>query len=263
LKKSNIDSNDFTEKLEEKIVELSLQLKGLKNELNCIHCENHKHIKNIVHNLKNPIGVSYSFSEMLEEGGMEISSEKRKKYVDIIKNSSDYSLKLLNSIGELNRLKSPKFRLNKKPTNYNDLVNKLINQFNEDQTAENISLKEFSNNTILLNIDEEEITKVINLILNNACRYSQNKTLIRVTIHETDTTVETEIIDNGIGISDNNLDTIFDKFSAVNTYSENGQKCVGLGLSIAKKIIQLHNGQISVHSNFGSGSTFKFILPKK
>lgn len=264
MKKSDIDNTEYINKLEDTIVELSLQLKGKKNELNSIQIENQEHIKKIVHNLKNPIGVAFSFSEMFTESKNDISSEKREKYLNIIKDSSEFSIQLLNSIGDLNRLKSPNFKLNKTKTNYNTLVNNTIKHFEENLADKNSSIEsEFSNNTLFLNIDALEIVKVLKILLNNALRYSQNKSAIHIKIKENVKSTETIVSDTGIGISENNLKVIFDEFSAINTYSEDGQKCVGMGLSIAKRIIQFHNGQISAHSNFGSGSIFKFTIPNK
>jgi signal transduction histidine kinase len=75
--------------------------------------------------------------------------------------------------------------------------------------------------------------------------------------------VETTITDQGIGISEADLPHIFEEFYVVNTYSEDKQKCIGLGLAIAKKIMELHKGNIDVNSIFEKASSFKLILPKK
>jgi len=259
----NKNSAEYIEELENKIVDLSLKLKGKSNQLKNIENENYERIRKLIHNLKNPIGVAYSFSEMIAESSEKISKEKLEKYADIIKKSTDFSIEILNTLASLNRLKSPKFKLNYQNANYCEVLTNVVNQFKTKMENRDISIEiNVPNNTVFLSFDINEITHVINNILSNAMRFSSNNSLVSIAVVETEKAVETIITDNGIGISEADLPKIFDEFSVVNTYSENNNKCVGLGLAIAKIIVNYHNGEIKASSSFGKGTTFSFILPK-
>lgn len=258
------ESEEYINDLEEKIVDLSLRLKSKTNELNSVYQTNKELLSKLTHNLKNPIGVIFSFSEMILGDVENYSSEKLEKHLQIIRNSAEFSIQLLNEINKLSRLQSPNIVFSLKVRNYSELLNKLVNQFKAIASKKNITIiKDFPSTDVFFKFDDIEITQAINNIVNNALRYSKENTTITITITENENIVETVITDEGIGISEEDLPNVLNNFFVVNTYSEDKQKCIGLGLSIANKIIQLHKGKISVASILNKGTSFKIILPKK
>jgi len=263
LKRTDKISSEYIQELENKIVDLSLKLKGKDLKLDTVEKENYERIRKLVHNLKNPIGIAYSFSEMIAENSEEISKEKLEKYIDVIKKSTDFSVEILNSIANLNRLKSPEFKLHIEKINYTEVLNTLLNDFKNEADKKNMKIiKNFPKTPIFVSFDKERIIEVIKILLNNSLRYSPNNTTIKIAVTETQDTVETEITDDGIGISESNLINVFNEFFVINTYSENKSKCIGLGLAIAKIILQHHKGEIQVRSELGKGSSFIFSFPK-
>lgn len=253
----------YINKLEEKVVNLSLQLKSKTNELNLTNESYRKSVGKLIHNLKNPVGVIFSFSEILLEDIENYSSEKIEKYLEIIKNSANFSIETLNSVAKYIQCQAPDFIYTFKSLNYNQLVLNVINEFNDELSKKNIILKKNIPETpIILKVDAEEISLGLRNIIHNAIRYSTNNSTLKIRIKENVNTVETIIIDEGIGILEQDLQAIFKEFFVVNTYSEDKQKCIGLGLPIAKKIIKDHRGDISVTSTFNKGTSFKILLPK-
>ena len=97
-------------------------------------------------------------------------------------------------------------------------------------------------------------------IIENAIRFSQANTIITINIVSNNGKIETTIFDEGVGISSDNIKAVFDPFFVVNTYSLQKEKCVGLGLSVAKNIVNLHNGEISIQSELGQGTNVKLVL---
>ncbi len=257
-------SEAYIHELEEKIVDLSLRLKGKTSELNSVRESNTKSIGKLIHNLRNPVGVIFSFSEMILEDIEEYTPEKLEKHLQIIKNSANFSLQLLAIVAKYSQLQSPNLAYSFKSLNYTELVNAIINEFNAISVEKSIQMEHvFSENPISLTIDATEISIALRNVINNAFRYSNNNTSIKIIVKENLNTVETIIIDEGIGISEDNLPDIFNDFFVVNTYSEDKQKCIGLGLSIANKIIKDHEGTISVTSLLNKGTQIKIRLPKK
>jgi len=141
-------------------------------------------------------------------------------------------------------------------------VNCLINDFSAKASEKNIGLEvNFPSNDIFLTLDKDEITQALSAVLNNALRYSNENSTVNISVEETKNYVETTITDQGIGISDTDLPHIFEEFYVVNTYSDDKQKCIGLGMVIAKKIIEKHKGKITANSILEKGSSFKITLP--
>jgi signal transduction histidine kinase len=262
LAKKEKNSDKYIPELEEKIIDLSLKLKSKSNELNAAIETNSKILGKLTHNLKNPVGVIFSFSEMILEDLEDYSAEKLGKHMQIIKNSATFSLAFLDTISKYTRVNSPNYSLKTERINFSELVNSVINDFKVKAFEKNIGLKmNFPSKEIFLTLDRDEITQALSAILNNALRYSNENSTVNVSVEETKNTVETTITDQGIGISDTDLPHIFEEFYVVNTYSDDKQKCIGLGLAIAKKIIEKHNGKISANSILEKESRFKITLP--
>jgi K+-sensing histidine kinase KdpD len=262
LAKKEKNSDKYIPELEEKIIDLSLKLKSKSNELIAAIETNSKILGKLTHNLKNPVGVIFSFSEMILEDLEDYSTEKLGKHMQIIKNSATFSLAFLDSISKYTRVNSPNYSLKTEQINYSELVNGLINEFRAKASEKNIGLEvNFPSNDLFLTLDKDEITQALSAVLNNALRYSNENSTVNISVEELKNTVETTITDQGIGISDTDLPHIFEEFYVVNTYSDDKQKCIGLGMAIAKKIIQKHQGNISASSILEKGSSFKIILP--
>lgn len=260
--KSGKNSDKYVQELEEKIIDLSLMLKSKTNALIAAEESRAKILGKLTHNLKNPVGVIFSFSEMMLEDLSDYSTEKLAKHLQIIKNSATFSLALLDTISKYSRVQSPNFNLKTERINYSELVNNLINLFRAKAAEKNIDLEVLvPSNDIFLTLDKDEITQALSAVLNNALRYSNEFSIISISVEVLKNMVETIITDQGIGISETDLPNIFDEFYVVNTYSADKQKCIGLGLAIAKKIVELHKGKISVKSTLEKGSSFKIILP--
>ena len=260
--KSDRNSDKYIQELEEKIIDLSLMLKNKTNALIAADEIRAKILSKLTHNLKNPVGVIFSFSEMMLEDLTDYSTEKLEKHLQIIKNSAIFSLALLDTISKYSRVQSPNFVLKCQSLNYIELVSKILDEFKSEASKKNVIVAfEVSTNELFLTLDEAEISQALRAVLNNALRYSNENSSITIVVNALKNTVETTITDQGIGISETDLPNIFDEFYVVNTYSADKQKCVGLGLSIAKKIVELHKGKILVKSTLEKGASFKIILP--
>lgn len=261
--KNNKQKSSNINDLEEKIINLSLRLKSKTNELNSVSESNKKSIGKLVHNLKNPIGIIYSFSDMIIDNIEGYSPEKLAKHLQIIKESASFSLQMLTEVAKYVQLQSPDLKFTFKSLNYIELVNNVVSEFNAKAAEKSIAIEfDFPESSIFLKVDEAEISLALRNIISNAFRYSKENSTIKITVIDYLNTVETIITDEGIGISEENLPFVLNEYFVVNTYSEDKQKCIGLGLPIATKIIQLHKGKIDVTSTINKGSSIKITLPK-
>lgn len=263
MKKDDKKQTNYNDQLEEKIVELSLKLKSKNNELNEVITLNNLIFKKLIHNLKNPVGVSFSFSEMMLEGLQNYTPDKLQKHIEIIKNSSDFSLKFLNKLAEFSRYQLPDLKFIFEVYNFNEFIDRVIEKAQLMANEKRIFInKKLPENTIKFKFDKSELEIAILNIINNAVRYSNENTAIEIEVIENTLAIEIIVSDNGLGIAEKDIFLIFDEFCVVNTYSEDKIKCIGLGLPIAQKIIKRHGGKIAVKSKLGKGSVFTISLPK-
>lgn len=259
----SLNSEKYIQELEDKIVELSLDLKATNNNLKNISEENFERLQKLIHNLKNPIGIAFSFSEIIKENSGSISKESLKKYNEAILNSTEFSVEMLNELAVLNRLKSSSFLLKKEMINYGELINSVIEKNIRKAAESSISIEKcIPNFSLLLNVDEREIEMVLDHIFDNSIKFSNPNSTIQISVIENQNFIETAISDQGIGISANNLPSVFKEFFVANTYAKNSKKCIGLGLSISKQIIDFHKGTLIIESKIDAGTTVKIALPR-
>ena len=126
-----------------------------------------------------------------------------------------------------------------------------------------ISIKYDNPGDILVEMDLERIEQVLVNLIENAIKFSDRKTEIQIGIEEDPTHATVSVKDQGVGISEENLDSIFQKFSTVPSAGINKPEGTGLGLAICKAIIEAHDGKIWAESVKGKSSTFYFSLLKK
>jgi signal transduction histidine kinase len=115
---------------------------------------------------------------------------------------------------------------------------------------------------IIMEFDLERIEQVLVNLIENAIKFSDQKTEIRINVQQDSESVTVSIKDQGIGIPEKNIETIFDKFSTVPSGRDGKTEGTGLGLAICKAIVEAHGGKIWAESKSGVSSTFYFTLPK-
>jgi signal transduction histidine kinase len=203
------------------------------------------------------------FSETLESG-MVSDINKQKEFFGIIKRESDRLSNLINHILDFSKIENRKKEFNYEAANITEVVNNIIDLYRLQIDAEGFEFEvNIPEKDIILNIDKDSVYQAILNLLNNAVKYSTDKKHILVEMYETGNFISISITDHGIGIPKKELKNIFNNFyriSATKPIQING---TGLGLTIAKYIIEAHKGTISVESEINIGSRFTIKLPIK
>jgi signal transduction histidine kinase len=264
MRKGEKSTKDYIQELEDEILVLSFKLKHERDKVNESIQTQEKRAGTLIHDLKNSVGVIYSFSNMILEGIKNNNTDKLKRYVTVIKDSANFSLHFLNQTSNYRSVVSLNKPLLFEKLNVVELLNRVVNQFEKIALKKNIIIKkDFQVEGVILLIDKEQLTLALSNIMNNAIRFSAGNTTIFLSVIEFEDNIEIIISDEGIGVKKDDLVAIFQEYFVVNTYSKDEEKCVGLGLTIAKKIIQQHKGLISIESVLDKGSTVKIVLPKE
>ncbi len=249
--------------LKEEVSDLKSQLKIVSEKLEFLKTKQSYLIGKTIHNLKNPVGVSSSFAEMMLEDLEFYTPEKLKKHLTVIKTSCDFSLGLLNNLQYISKLESGKAPLKLLKKKYCKLVKSTVKEQQILANKRGIKLHLTIDCTDCeLTLDPDEIKQALHNLINNAHRYSVENSEVAIRVFATDTHILTTITDQGIGIETSELETIFDVFKVVTTFSDDGKKCLGLGLTIAKEIIEQHQGEITITSTLKKGSTFTIKIPR-
>jgi len=242
--------DDVTE-LEEQKIELSHLLK-LKNEFMQI----------AAHDIRNPLTVIYSYADYIINSFENLDSDKKINYLNIIKNSSKFSLELLNDLLDYSIIESGELKIKLKELDYIPFLKKVI-EYNQI-IAENKDIKiNFFSIVQQLNIlfDKDKIEQVINNIISNAIKFSSKHSKIDISIIINNNIVVTKIKDYGQGIVETEIKNLFKPFSKTSSKPTGGEKSTGLGLVISRKIIEAHKGCIWAESKINIGSEFIFTIP--
>ncbi len=259
-----IELNREVNNLQRQLIKEKKQLAETNKKLSILNEEKNRILGIAAHDLRNPIGTIRGYAELLSQRFHKISIEDINKFLSVIINSSNFSLNLLNDLLDISKIESGSVQLHYTKINYIDFVKAIIdqNQILATQKGINISLKQDTSD-FLVTIDTQKIEQVLNNLLSNAIKFSKPNTNVVLRISATNNFFKSEVIDQGQGISEEDLTGIFNPFQTTKVKPTAGEKSTGLGLAITKKIITEHGGEIHVKSKPGEGSNFYFTLPYK
>jgi signal transduction histidine kinase len=216
-------------------------------------------VARVSHELKTPLTSMGMALGMMDEGVAGKLSMKQSDLVDSMKDDYSRLNKLVYEILELTKLESNTAKLRFEKFEVEKLCYQIIKKFSIQAKEKSVGL-EFENksNAKQINGHYDYLMSAFENIISNAIRFTPEKGFVKISLSEEKKNVFIEISDSGIGISPDNLIKIFDKFTQLDDTSPGS---VGLGLSIAKEIVDIHDGEITVISEPGKGSTFQIKLP--
>lgn len=243
--------------LEEANATLEEKVRQRTRELEEINLQKNKYIGIVAHDLRNPIGVAKSFSVLLLEDYDNYSKNEHLEFIGIISERCSYSLNLMHTFLDISKIESGIFEIETSNQDYIEFLKKAI-ELNEMLAKGKGQTIDFQHpkNELIFNFDKDKLEQVIGNLLSNAIKYSQPNTIISVDVNYNDGIITTKIKDQGQGIPQNELDKIFNPYETTSTKATSNEKSTGLGLAIVKKIIEAHQGKITVESEVGKGTIF-------
>jgi signal transduction histidine kinase/DNA-binding response OmpR family regulator len=221
-----------------------------------------KFFTNISHELRTPLTLIKAPIQELKEN--ENLSEKGKQYVNLMEDSTNQMLILVNQILDFRKIENKKMRLHVSPVNLNMIIKSFYDEFlvlaEESDIDYNYHLL---HENIILWADKEKLETVIRNILSNAFKFtpSGGSVLVTAGIEEEKQQCFIRIEDTGIGIPQNKLDEIFERFSQSGDVQNVIYQGTGIGLALSKELVLLHHGEIKVESAQNKGSAFTVELP--
>lgn len=220
-------------------------------------------LANMSHEIRTPMNGIIGFSNMLIDDGL--SEEKRSAYANIIIESSQQLLTIVNDILDISKIETGQVKINIEDFNVNDTIIEMFSFYKPKATEKGILLlpeKGLNDNHSIVSTDKAKLNQVLNNLLSNALKFT-HQGHIKFGYIVINNTLEFYVKDTGIGIPKEFHDKIFERFRQAESNLTRQYGGTGLGLSISKNLVELLDGQIWFESTEGKGSTFYFSIPFK
>ncbi|MCF7876435.1 HAMP domain-containing protein [Candidatus Bipolaricaulota bacterium] len=214
-------------------------------------------IGDIAHELRTPLTVLSGEVEAIREGVYEPTDEKLRE----IQEDLNLLNRLVEDLQELTLAESGELTLNKTPTNMADLIRSVVGKLEVIGAEKGVKIKtNLPDNPVDVDVDGDRISQVLNNLVKNALSHTEKGDEVLVNFEEKGKSVLVEVADTGEGIPEEKVDNVFDRFYRADSSRSSGGGS-GLGLSIAKELIEAHGGQIWIESEEGEGTKVNFSLP--
>lgn len=252
LARSNQDLDQYSEKLKEANSRLK-KLDELKSNF----------ISAASHELKTPLTSIKGYLEMVLNGEAGLISDEQKEYLGYVKQSTDRLQRLLKELLNISKIESGRATLKRELTDLKILMKEEMVLF-QAQAHEKGTVLSMEVDPALkpVHCDSDKIREVLDNLLSNAIKYTPARGKVKMFSRNHAQSVEIGVQDNGIGIKKEDQGRIFEPFQHLDSNgTELHEESTGLGLTLVKKIVEAHGGQIRVESQEGKGATFTVILP--
>ncbi len=272
LKESEEDLRVLNKELEEKVIKRTKKLRESENKLKQQNIELKKidKIKNdfitmAAHELKTPLISIYGYTDYILTKHDKDLNQEIKDDLHIVQRNIIRLRNYMNQLLDVMKIDEDKLKLNKESLNVCEVIDNCINELSYQFKEKEHELILNCEREILLNVDAERIFQVFSNLLSNAIKFTPNNGRIEIKGQKEVNEFIFRIIDNGIGLSEQELEKIFNKFEMGKQLEDDTlvkEKGTGLGLYISKGIIEAHGGRIQASSEGrNKGTTFTFTLP--
>jgi len=224
-------------------------------------------ISNISHELRTPVAVVMSSNQLLDLNMKKVNNEyshSNHKNINIIKQNCYRLLRLTNNIIDMAKIDSGFMDLRLKNIDIIFLLESMVTSVIPYAQIKNIDIIfDTMDEELIMSVDPDKIERIVLNLISNAIKFSKNDTVIIVNVEKEDNILLFSVKDTGIGMHKKHLDSIFDKFTQIDDTMVRKNEGSGIGLSLVKSFVNLHEGNIRVKSEVSKGSEFIVELPIK
>ena len=252
---------EFTVDSEDEMGYLAACLSFMASEIANTEDDQKKFVANVSHDFRSPLTSIRGYLEAMLDGT--IPPETHEKYLTIVLNETDRLTKLTNSLLTLNNLNTKGILLDRTHFDINQTIRDTAASFEGTCRKKNITVELIlTGETLYVYADMVKIQQVLYNLIDNAIKFSNTNSVIKIETTERRNKIFTSVRDSGIGIMKEDIKLIWDRFYKSDLSRGKDKKGTGLGLSITKEIISAHDENINVISTPGEGSEFIFSLPR-
>lgn len=260
LSKGNHNVQLYTQRKDE-LGDLATSINRLSQDLERLKNERNEFLGSISHELRTPLTYMKGYTDIISRKN--ISMTDRDKYIKIIQEETEHLTDLINNLFELARIDHNEFDIRKESVVYGDLIAIVLARIHPALKQKDIKLTFDCPENLIVMVDPARMQQVLLNILDNAIKYTPEERHITIVVSQNKNEILTTISDNGDGIPEKDVPFIFERLYRAEKSRSRASGGSGLGLTIAKEIVELHGGDIRVESTSGKGTTFIISLTKE
>jgi len=243
-------------------VRLFSEIQDKTQQLEIANRHKSEFLANMSHELRTPLNAVIGFSEVLIERMFGEVNPKQEEYLQDILSSGKHLLSLINDILDLSKIEAGRMELEAQPFDLPAALDNALTLIKERAARNSIALDVHVDPRIgEILADERKIKQVLLNLLSNAVKFTPEGGKITMSAVMNGRSIEISVADTGIGIAAADQETVFEEFRQVGTDYARKREGTGLGLALARRLVELHGGTLSLQSELGKGSTFTFTIP--
>ncbi len=243
---------------EDELGDLARSIQRLSDDLERLKKERSEFLSSISHELRTPLTYLKGYADILNRPNL--SKKEREEFITIIQEEASNLTKLVKNFFDLAKMDQNQFFIQKERVQLKEFLQQLIMKFMPAFEEKNISLHTSCDDDIIIEIDPIRIGQVMNNLIDNALKYSDSNTNVSISAVKEGRWVVIKVCDQGFGIPKDEISKIWDRLYRLDKSRSRATGGSGLGLTIAKEIIDRHEGHIEVESEIGKGTTFSIFL---
>ncbi len=256
-RKIDLNRNDEFGTLTDSLNQMALKLREDTRQIKRYAEKQRQFFADITHEIRNPLHTISASMEMLEMDNL--SDEKRKKYHANARKQVERLGRLFRDLVTLQRYESDEYFIEKQEFDLSDIAGHMLEWYGDIAEEKGIELEVDTHSCAAIG-DPGKIEQVIDNLVSNAIKYTGEGS-IRLRYGSEDGVITVRVEDTGIGISEEHLNRLFDRFYRTDKARSRDKGGTGLGLAVVKSILHAHESEIQVESEVGTGSLFRFTLP--
>ena len=220
-------------------------------------------IGTVSHELRTPLSITKEGISLVLDKVPGPINEQQARILTVSKNNIDRLARIINSLLDISRIESGRIEIRREAFEVISVMRQVISAFELKIKEKGLTLRaDLPKDDIVIHGDSDGFTQVLTNLISNSCKFT-DQGFIDVSLKKTGDSIEISVSDTGIGIAEENMPKLFNKFQQFGRVNGPGDKGTGLGLAIAKGIVTAHNGKIWAESEPGKGTKITFMLPKK
>jgi signal transduction histidine kinase len=247
--------------LEQRVQQRTSELQTANDKLQELDRLKSAFVSVVSHELRTPMTSIKGYVENLLDGLAGALTEKQSRSLERVKHNIDRLTRMINELLDLSKIEAGRMELTLAPVPLLEMADEITESYQAAARAKSITLRTIPHHLLpMVRGDADKLSRILINLIHNAIKFTPHGGEIRIEAQVRGDTVELCVADSGSGIAPHELDKIFDKFY----WSESAPveaRGAGLGLAIAKNLVELQDGTIRVESTLGAGSRFSFTVP--